>query len=201
MCLWATLHGERDPRGRGSMSPLVTLPIPVLKKQDVKNGQPAHFLQPVESLQLEPEPSPAGDPWQSREALSVECHFLSTVDMQTRKHFRLHKKTNLYAEGTEDGQSCLHGICTWQPAVVRTTLVWVAGNWVSKLGLYTTSCVTLVPLSVRARSWRGWHLSTLWGLKSPTSQSCQDPGLGVTQAWFNLSSTIYLQVAKPLLSL
>lgn len=38
MSLWASLHREWDPTSREGLSPLITRPIPALKKQDVKNG-------------------------------------------------------------------------------------------------------------------------------------------------------------------
>ena len=57
----AGLHSERHQRSRGSLSPLITHPIPVLKKQDVRNGWVAQLFQPGEWLQ--PELFSAGGPW------------------------------------------------------------------------------------------------------------------------------------------
>ena len=67
--------------------------------------------------------------------------------MWTHRQLRLHRKMILYEERTENGPSCVHGICIWQLLVVRT-LVWVAGNLVPKLG-FVPSCVSWVPPSVQ----------------------------------------------------
>ena len=50
----ASLHSERHQRSAGSLSPLITHPIPVLKKQDVRNGGLVHLFQSGEWLQPAP---------------------------------------------------------------------------------------------------------------------------------------------------
>lgn len=194
MCLWAALRREWDPTSRESLSPLITRLLPVLKKQDVKNGlsrtfDPACKIPATLTLPC----------WRSMYGPQRRFQWnVISNQWPTRRHANTADcagKPSRIKNGQRTGG-------TYSASFPFGDTLWLGRHWTEPQAIWLLVCLqratcARLPPSIQGRSQRGWRLRALPGLKSPTSCSSQRSRAGDVQAWFTVSSMTDPRVTRP----